>query len=170
MIRHLVGLTALALCACAPNDRTQAGELTVEWLGADTGGLSAKPVAQWCAGDTALKITATKGEAGVGLLILPAAEPEIGEYTVFDPLVDSTRVRPGMIVGSRWVDDKTVVAYQSDSGLLTLNREPTGLSGRFTVRMHDLNRADTVRMTGHFGGITPGACPGAPAAPNAPPQ
>lgn len=164
-------LTIAVVLACAGKGKSAGkGELTVEWLGSDTGGLSTAPRVVWCRGDSILKIIATKGEDGVGVAIFPVAEPAPGAYAIFDPVSDSTRVRPGASIASRWIDDKTVAAYQSDSGSLTLSREATGLAGTFTVRLHGVNSTDTVRMTGHFGGITPGPCPTDPTPAKAPVQ
>lgn len=163
--------TVAALLACnGATGSSRGGELTAEWLGSDTGGISGKPSTAWCRSDTMLKLFVTKGEDGVGVAIFPPDSLTPGSYPVFDVLVDSVRPRPGVTVAGRWVDDKTVAAYQSDSGSLDLTREPTGLAGRFTVRLHGVNSADTVRMTGHFGGITPGACPSDPRPAKAPTQ
>jgi hypothetical protein len=161
-------LATAAVLACGGRDGSSGnGEFTVEWLGADTGGISTAPVSAWCRGDTVLKVIATRGEDGVGVAVFPAAEPEPGSYPIFDPVADSVRSRPGAFIGSRWLDDKSVVAYQSDSGSVVLTREATGLAGTFTVRMHGVNSSDTIRMTGHFGGVTPGPCPTDPTPPRA---
>lgn len=172
MLRYLIVTLAVAT-AITGCDRAPGGsgreELTVEWLGSDTGGLNARPTATWCDRDTSLRLFATKGEDGIALLLLPTQRLIPGSYPVFNPQ-DTLRSRPGVAIGSRWVDNKTVAAYQSDSGGLTLTKEATGLAGTFTVRMHGVNTSDTVRLTGHFGGITPAACPGAPPPPKAPPQ
>jgi hypothetical protein len=164
-------LTTVAALACGGKDKPAGqGELTVEWLGADTGGISTAPRAVWCRGDTVLKIVATKGEEGVGVALFPTAEPEPGAYAIFDPVADSVRLRPGASVASRWVRDKNVAAYQGDSGSVTLTKEATGLAGTFSVRLHGVNSSDTIRMTGHFGGIGPGPCPTDPTPARAPVQ
>ncbi len=173
MTKPLAGLLSatLVLLGCAAKDTAGGqGELTVEWLGADTGGISTAPRTVWCRGDTVLKIVATKGEDGIGVALFPTMEPVPGAYDIFDPVADSVRRRPGAVVASRWVRDKNVAAYQGDSGSVSLTREPTGLAGTFAVRLHGVNSGDTIRMTGHFGGITPGPCPTDPTPARAPGQ
>lgn len=163
----VVAVTLLAGCdGDAPT--AHSGELTVEWIGADTGGLSARPLAVWCERDNRLKLTAVKGETGVGLLVYPSGALGPGDFPAFDPGLDSA-VRPGVAFATRWVSKKAVAAYQSDSGGLEVTRGSTGLGGTFTVRLRGLNNTDTVRMTGHFGGLTPERC-AADSAPPGPPQ
>jgi hypothetical protein len=169
-----LGLTTLPvmalLLACGRNaaGNHRSGELTVEWLGADTGGLSTRPHAIWCERDGRFKLTATKGDIGVGIVIYPKGLLRPGPVSVFDPGLDSV-VRPGVAIAGRWVGDKAVAAFQSDSGSLELTQGATGLGGTFGVRLRGLNSTDTVRMTGHFGGVTPEACPN-DSTPSGPPQ
>lgn len=132
-------------------------EFTAEWIGADTGGLSVRPSGVWCERDSALKVTAVKGDLGVGVVIYPIGQLKTGHYPVFDPGLDSMK-RPGAAFAVRWVDDKHVAAYQSDSGGIDFSTGSTGLSGKFTVRMRGLDNTDTVRMTGHFGGFEQVPC------------
>jgi hypothetical protein len=145
------------------------GEFTAEWVGADTGGISVKPHAVWCEGDRRLKITAVRGETGVGLLVYPVRSLNLEAYQVFDPGLD-TVLRPGAALAGRWVREKQIVAYQSDSGTVRLDSTANGLGGKFTVRMRGLNNPnDTVRVTGHFGGLVLDPCLNKAPTPSGPP-
>lgn len=157
--RSSVLLTAAALAiACGGSAaKVAGGDFTAEWTGADSGGISVRPHAVWCEGDKRLKVTAVRGDVGVGLLIYPSGALKPGTFPVFDPGIDSAK-RPGVAFAGRWVKNKQVVAFQSDSGDIALDSTATGFSGKFTVRLKGLNNNDTVRMSGHFGRITLDPC------------
>lgn len=152
----VLGVALLAACNDS-GSRERGGELTAEWLGSDTGGISARPHAVWCKGDNRIKITAVRGDVGLGLLIYPNRKLLGTEIPVFDPGIDSA-VRPGVAFAGRWVRSKQVVAFQSDSGSLQFDSSETGLSGKFTVRLKGLNSSDTLRMSGHFGRVNLEPC------------
>lgn len=161
MNRPVMLLAGVLVAGCGGGDEggAQRAELTAEWVGADTGGINVSPKVTWCASDTLLTVLGMKGDGGLGLAILTTAGPDPGTYPVRDPSTDTTRIRPGAYLAARWVGDKAVPAYQGDSGSVTLTNEATGLSGTFSARLRGVNTTDTIRMTGHFGGTRPGACP-----------
>jgi hypothetical protein len=169
-------IIGLALAACTRSGGTKAagaGEFTAEWIGADTGGLTTRPVARWCEQARRMDVTAIREDVGIALAFYlpaapgPASPPGEVLVPVFDPGIDTAQP-PAVAVASRWFSQKVVAAYQSDSGSVSLSTVKGLISARFGVRLRSLNGEDTVRMTGHFGGVTLNGCPAeAPAAPKA---
>lgn len=166
-----LALLALTLAACASAGTREAGvgEFTAEWTGSDTGGLTTRPTFAWCQQAGRLDVSARREDVGIALALyladLPGGEtagrPRKTEayLPAFDPGIDT--VGPsGAAIASRWFSQKTVTAYQSDSGGVTIKGDGTTISARFGARLRSLNGEDTVRMTGHFSGPAGGACSG----------
>jgi uncharacterized protein involved in copper resistance len=152
------------------DDAGSGGKLTAAWVGADTGKLTARPRAVFCAGESRLELTATNGDAGVGLAIYPDSELAAGTYDGFDPGVDSIR-RPGVTGAARWFTERAIEAYQSDWGSLQLTRNGASISGDFALHMRKLGEEkDSIILNGRFSGVTPGACQVDSVSPPAPAQ
>jgi hypothetical protein len=153
----------LLLGACRSTGRPEeggagaSGKLAASWVGADTGKLSGTARAAWCDADRRLELTAVQGDAGVGLVLYPVAEVQAGTYAAFVPGADSIP-RPGVAGAARWFTERAIAAYQSDSGRLELSGSQGALAGTFDLHMRSLEGEDTVRLSGRFSGVRPGAC------------
>lgn len=164
MISLRVGLVLLLpLVAACRSDGTEpvggTGSFSAEWVGTDTGGLSARPRAVFCSEGNHLELYAIQGDAGVGLAIFPSDEIRVGTYEVFDPGVDSAH-RPGASGAVRWFTEKDIPSYQSDWGSLELARKGTALAGNFAMHLRKVGTdTDTIMLTGKFSGVVPTLCP-----------
>lgn len=153
-----LALLALACRSHArPDSQGLAGKLSASWAGADTGKLSAPVRAAWCDDQRRLELTAVQGDAGIGLLIYPVNQLRPGNYRAVVPGTDSL-TRPAVSAAGRWFTEKLIAAYQSDSGDLELTGTPQSLGATFDIHMRSVDGQDTVRLTGRFSGVRPGAC------------
>jgi hypothetical protein len=151
-------VAAAMLLACGESPtRERGGELTAEWVGTDSGGISVKPTVIMCEREGRLTITAIKGDLGLGLVLYPANGLTRGKMPIVDPAVDTST--PRAVMAARWIKEKAVVGYQSDTGLLILNSTVNGLGGTFSARLRGLNATDTISLTGHYGRLNPEPCP-----------
>jgi hypothetical protein len=155
----LLCVTLLAACRSGHGAPSAGqGSLSASWIGSDTGKIAARPRAAWCPDARRLELFAEKGDQGLGLVLYPAGELQPGSYPVFDPRADSLR-RPGVAAAVRWFTERSMAAYQSDSGGLELERAGSELAGSFGIRMRGLVEGRAVRLTGRFSGVKPGPCP-----------
>ena len=160
-------LPALLLWAAACGKVGSAPRLAADWVGSDTGRISASPTASWCPVAGRLEVKAARGDTGFGLVLYPVSDLAAGTYPAFDPGVDTVH-RPGATGAARWFTERDVVGYQSDSGSVELTRENDRLQLRFGLRLRRLNGAATVVAEGRATGLEPGSCP-ADSVPNAAP-
>jgi hypothetical protein len=170
-------LGAVACSSGAPAD-SRTGSLDAEWIGADTGKLSAPAVAEWCDGLKLLELRATHGDTGIALLLYPAdsvppadsvapadsATP--GDYPVVPPeRADSSR--PSAAVALRWFAETSIRGFRGDSGTVVLEATGPGTSaGRFSAYLRSATEGSRLTVTGSFKGLSvttaPKGCIGRP--------
>jgi len=173
--RMVLALLLLPLAlACRSSTSTggigATGSFTASWVGADTGKLSGRPRAVFCAGENLLELTAVQGDVGVGLAVYPSAELASGPYDGFDPGIDSVR-RPGVTGAARWFTEREIAAYQSDWGSLQLVARGPAVAGTFALHMHKVGAdTDSIVLNGRFKGVVPAPCPADSVSPPPPAQ
>lgn len=168
--------------ACAPGEKTdgQAGSLTVEWSGSDTGKLSAPAVAEWCDSLGLLEVRAIRGDTGIALVLYPvdsvtsASAVVPGDYPVVPPArADSSR--PSAAVALRWFAETSIRGFRGDSGAVTLAAIGPGAgAGRFSAHLGSATEGSKLTVSGSFTGLSiapassgcPGRHPGAPVQPD----
>jgi len=160
-------LPALLLWASACDKVGVGPRLTADWIGSDTGRISASATASWCPVAGRLEVKAARGDTGLGLVLYPVSDLAAGTYPAFDPGVDTVH-RPGATGAARWFTDRDMVGYQSDSGSVELTREDDRLQLRFGFRLRRLDGEATVVAEGRATGLDPGPCP-ADSVPNSAP-
>lgn len=160
MIRGLLPSVFL-LCLVGPliacDKASGEGRLTASWNGADTGKVAARPAAVWCQDARRLEVTLVRDDLGIGLVLYPADTLAPGEFPAFDPGAD-TVTRPSAAAALRWFSEQAIEGYQSDSGLVVLEEAEGRFSGSFGFRLHSLDDAKILWLTGSLAGIAPGAC------------
>ena len=177
---RLVAAGLLAAVACssgAPAD-SPLGSLEVEWMGADTGKLSAPAVAEWCDSLKLLELRAIHGDTGIALLlypsdsvppadsVAPADSATPGDYPVVPPeRADSSR--PSAAVALRWFGETSIRGFRGDSGTVVLEATgPGGSAGRFSAHLRSATEGSKLRVTGSFKGLSvttaPEGCVGRP--------
>jgi hypothetical protein len=170
-------LGAVACSSGAPAD-SPAGSLEVEWIGADTGKLSAPAVAEWCDGLKLLELRAIHGDTGIALLlypsdsvppadsVAPADSVTPGDYPVVPPeRADSSR--PSAAVALRWFAETSIRGFRGDSGTVVLEATGPGTSaGRFSAHLRSATEGSRLTVTGSFKGLSvtpaPKGCVGRP--------
>ena len=153
-----VATLVLAIAACKRSGTAAHGELVASWSGSDTGRVVAGARTSWCPVARRLEVLATKDDRGFGLVLYPVQDSIApGTYPGFDPGVDTVH-RPGSAGAVRWFAERSVVAYQSDSGSIQAERGDRGLELTFGFRMRSLNGRDTIRATGSARDLAPGPC------------
>lgn len=150
----LIGLAG-SLIACA--EASGEGQLTASWIGDDTGKVAARSAAVWCGDTRRLEVTLVQDDLGIGLVLYPADTLAAGEFLAFDPGAD-TVTRPSAAAAVRWFTEQAIEGYQSDSGRVVLEEAEGRFSGNFGFRLHSLDDAKILRLTGTLAGIVPGAC------------
>lgn len=146
----------LLLPACG-GSASEAGQLSATWtFGELSGQLVTTMAAVSCPGTRLVELTATRGDTGVAILLLPAdTAVTAGNYPVF-PTVIAMEPRPGAMVALRWFDLVRVEAFESlDGEVVVEGARSDGLSGRFSARLLGVERLDTVMVQGSFSGVTP---------------
>jgi hypothetical protein len=151
-LRLCAGLALLpALGACTAE---RGGRLEVKWTGADTGRLVAPATAEWCATGKYVRVEALHGDTGVAVAVFPVDTALSGHYTL--SLAHAESARPSGVVALRWFDAMTLAGFRSDSGSITLHREPKGgLSGELRADGRLVGpRPKNLRVVGQFRGLT----------------
>lgn len=158
--------TGLALLATLGACTANGGQLDVKWTGADTGRLVVPATAEWCATGKYVRVEAMHGDTGVAVAAFPADTAWSGHYTL--SLAHADSARPSGVVALRWFDGMTLAGFRSDSGSITLHREPKGdLSGELRADGRLVGaRPRTLHVVGRFHGLTvrpaPRDCPALP--------
>jgi len=188
--RIVAGLVATLACSSAEPARPPAGSLEVEWIGSDTGKLSAPAVAEWCDSLKLLELRAIQGDTGIALVFYPsgsgtragsvprtgaAVKPDSvaagdsvtpGKYPVVAPeRADSSR--PAAAVALRWFAETSIRGFRGDSGTVVLEATGPGTSaGRFSAHLRSATEGSRLTVTGSFKGLSvtpaPQACGGRP--------
>jgi hypothetical protein len=157
-------LGALALAACSREEppAPRGGSLEVQWIGTDTGKLTAPAVAEWCDSLQMLELRAMHGDTGIALALYPTDSMTPGEYRVVSPERGDS-VRPAAAVALRWFAETSIRGFRSDSGSVSLTATGPG-AGRFGARLRSVEEGDRIRVTGSFTGLTvtpaPAECAG----------
>lgn len=166
------GLIGALACASDEPAGIASGSLHVEWIGADTGKLSAPAVAEWCDSLALLEIRAVHGDTGIALILYPAdsgAAPSSvgpGNYTVVPPeRADSAR--PASAVAMRWFAETSILGFRGDSGAVVLETTGAG-AGRFSAHLRSPNEGSRLVVTGSFKGLT--VTPASPECAGRPPR
>ena len=157
----LVGLA----CSSRNSPPPRGGSLQVEWIGADTGKLSAPAVAEWCDSLKMLELRAISGDTGVALALYPSDSVTTGvaagpaDYRVVEPhRADSNR--PAGAIALRYFAETSIRGYRGDSGTVTLKvLDPGAGAGRFSAYLRSATDGSKLTVTGSFEGLTVSAAP-----------
>jgi hypothetical protein len=157
---RFIGSAALcALAALLSCERPARGaRLQASWIGSDTARVSAPATVAWCPVSGRLEVTAIRDDMGFGLVLYPVGEVAAGEFPALDAAGDSI-TRPGVAAAARRFSEKSILAYQSDSGGLALTREGDAFRVTFDFRMRSPDQAETVWVHGGATRLVPGPCP-----------
>ena len=198
MPEHVVALGRLLAAglagalACSPGKPADSrpGSLHVEWIGSDTGKLSAPAVAEWCDSLKLLELRAIHGDTGIALVIYPSASrpradsvPRPGSVAKTDSVVPGDSVTPGRYpviaperadssrpsaaVALRWFAETSIRGFRGDSGTVVLETIGPGTSaGRFSGYLRSATEGSRLTVTGSFKGLSvapaPVGCAGRP--------
>jgi hypothetical protein len=172
------GLIGALACSSGKSADSRTGSLEVEWIGADTGKLSAPAVAEWCDGLKLLELRAIHGDTGIALVLYPSgsgtrADSVVpgksvppGDYPVVPPERAGSR-RPAAAVALRWFAETSIRGFRGDSGTVVLEATDPGASaGRFSAHLRSASEGSRLTVTGRFRGVTltpaPKGCVGGP--------
>lgn len=149
---RLIHCICLVLAACAGSG--SAADLSVEWDGEVPGRFSAPGKAVFCAQTGLVELEALRGDTGVAavLFLSDSGKVEAADYPVF-LAASYPEPRPGALAGLRWFDNVQIVAWEGLRGTIEVTPADSTLAGTFSVMMQQVNRPDTVLMTGRFSGI-----------------
>jgi hypothetical protein len=153
-----VMLSALLLWVAGCGRVSSGPRLTADWVGSDTGRISAAATASWCPVAGRLEVIARRGDTGFGLVLYPVSDLAAGSYPAFDPGVDTVR-RPGATAAVRWFTERQVFGFQSDSGSVELTRVDDRLQLRFGFRLRRLDGERTMIAVGRAMALVPDSCP-----------
>lgn len=167
------GLIGALACSSGKPADFPTGTLDVEWVGTDTGKLSAPAVAEWCDGLKLLELRAFHGDTGIALALYPSMagagtdSVTLGNYPVVSPERADSR-RPSAAVALRWFEETSIRGFRGDSGKVVLEATGPGTSaGRFSAHLRSASEGSRIAVTGLFKGLTvtpaPGNCVGGPA-------
>jgi hypothetical protein len=106
-----------------------------------------------------LEVRGVQGDAGAGLVLYArdgsGALPEPGAYPVFDPLPDTSPLRPGSAVALRLFTQTLIKGYRGDSGSVGLARRGRSWSAQVAARLLTVGGGDTVWLTGVARNLVP---------------
>lgn len=172
------GLIGVLACSSGEPADSRNGSLVVEWIGGDTGRLSAPAVAEWCDGLKLLELRAIRGDTGIALILYPSGSVTPadsgapgdsvapGDYPVVPPeRADSSR--PAAAVALRWFAETSIRGFRGDSGTVVLEATGPGTSaGRFSAYLRSATEGSRLTVTGSFKGLrvtpAPEGCVGRP--------
>jgi hypothetical protein len=146
-----VALALTAGCDQRESEQSQAGRLDARWTGTDSGQISARAAAEWCADRLRLEIRGIQGDTGLALALYPVDSFLPDSYPVLEPTrADSVR-RPSASVGLRLFLQTAIRGYRGDSGAVLLERSSAGqLSGRLTARARAVPNAEPIHLSAKF--------------------
>lgn len=171
------GLIGVLACSSGEPPDSPTGSLEVEWIGGDTGKLSAPAVAEWCDGLKLLELRAIHGDTGIALVLYPADSSAparsvtradsvapgdsvtAGDYPVVPPQrADSSR--PSAAIALRWFAETSIRGFRGDSGTVVLEATGQGTSaGRFSAYLRSATEGSRLTVTGWFKGLSITAAP-----------
>jgi hypothetical protein len=183
------GLAGALACSFGEPADSRTGSLEVEWIGSDTGKLSAPAVAEWCDSLKLMELRAIHGDTGIALVFYPSgsgmrapvpptrsvAKPDSvargdsvtpGKYPVIAPeRADSSR--PAAAVALRWFAETSIRGFRGDSGTVVLEATgPGGSAGRFSAYLRSATEGSRLTVTGSFKDLSvtpaPEGCAGRP--------
>ncbi len=127
--------------------------MVAHWTGADSGSLHGTATARWCAGPRFGEILGVHGDSGVAIAIRNADSLAPGAYpAVLPDSADGATV--SATVALRFLGRTSVSGYQSDSGLVTLQRDDAGRLGvAFDVRATVVGSVGRISLRGSAAGI-----------------
>ncbi|MGH7586792.1 MAG: hypothetical protein ACREMH_11125, partial [Gemmatimonadales bacterium] len=134
-------------------DRTD--RLEVDWESDSLSGRLAGPAAAtWCTGRGRLLVSASAGDSGFAVMVLPAdslaAAPVPGSYPVADPGAGRI-LRPLAALALRRQEESRGAGYQSRSGSLDLTTsEGGGWRAEFDGRIVSISGNETLAVRGEF--------------------
>jgi hypothetical protein len=172
------GLAGALACSVGGPADSPTGSLEVEWIGSDTGKLSAPAVAEWCDSLKLLELRAIHGDTGIALVFYPSgsgtradsvpraslfakrdsmAKPDSvargdsatpGKYPVVAP-ERADSSRPAAAVALRWFAETSIRGFRGDSGTVVL--ESSGpAAGRFSAYLRSATEGSRLTVTGSF--------------------
>lgn len=146
----------LLFLACSVGCRSSssgpdAGQLTAEWAGADTGSVRLTASAAWCARDSILEILAREGDTGVGIAVYyDGTGPVPGSFGLGHPAQDVAR-RPSASGALRFTTPDALHAYLTRSGEVEITAvDEARVTGRMTFRLTSRVGPDTLLLVGSF--------------------
>ncbi len=150
MIRVFAASVLMGLAVgCRPAGST----FEARWTGADSGGMTGRSTATWCAPERRLEIQGLHGDSGIMLVAYPADTAWSGRYPVFRAGVDSV-TRPAAAAAARWFGLSEIVGYGSTGGWVELERGADGrLSGSFEVDLARQGLAAPLRLEGRLASV-----------------
>lgn len=184
------GLAGALACSSGESADSRAGSLEVEWIGSDTGKLSAPAIAEWCDGLKLLELRAIHGDTGIALVFYPSGSgtradsvPRTGSVAKTDSVAPGDSVTPGdypviaperadssrpaAAVALRWFAETSIRGFRGESGTVVLEATGPGRSaGRFSAHLRSATEGSRLRVTGSFKGLSvtpaPEGCVGHP--------
>jgi hypothetical protein len=172
------GLAGALACSSGESADSRSGSLEADWIGSDTGKLSAPAVAEWCDSLKLLELRAIHGDTGIALVFYPSASatradsvprtgPAVkptsaapgdsvtpGRYPVIAPeRADSSR--PAAAIALRWFAETSIRGFRGDSGTVVLEVTGPGASaGRFSAYLRSATEGSRLSVTGSFKGLS----------------
>ena len=143
-------LSLTAACDKRESLQSQAGRLEAHWTGADSGKISARATAEWCADRLWLELRAIQGDTGLALALYPVDSIVSDSYLVVEP-TRADSARPSASLGLRLFSQTAVKGYWGDSGTVILERSGSGrLSGSLAARARSVLSGEQIRLSGKF--------------------
>jgi hypothetical protein len=137
----------------APLTEDSPGTLSVAWDGTEEGRFLGPATGSWCAADSMLEVTATRGDTGVGLALFVTDTVRQAMHPVLSGDVPADW-RPLGRAAIRWVGAADVIGYQGTGGVISVTATDSGVSGTVDVRLLSNNGIDTLHMTGGFKAVS----------------
>ena len=183
-LQRLVAVAGALACSCGEPAASPTGSLEVEWIGSDTGKLSAPAVAEWCDGRKLLELRAIHGDTGIALVLYPSGSgtradsaarigsvPRTGAVAKTDsvapgdsvtpgnyPVIAPERadsIRPSAAIALRWFAETSIRGFRGDSGRVVLETTGSGTSaGRFSAHLRSAAEGSRLTVTGSFQGLS----------------
>ncbi len=143
-------MAVAAACSTPPVTSSDRARLEADWIGSDTGKISAAATAEWCDSLRVLEIRALRGDSGLALALYPMDSVRPGSYPVLPP-VRADASRPAVALALRWFAETTIEGFRGESGALVVAAATSRrISGRFEAQVRSVNDADRLTVRGSF--------------------